>query len=315
MRHAIVAGLDRQRGEPAVIQSLSPLRVGPYMTGEKRREHRYPFSARVAIGARREQAVAQTANVSFSGVLLWMDSPPPERQLVRMTFTLPPENDELALTGMVVRIREGEPRRVGIRFYAATPEAQKRWGRFVHHAANQGRARAKLSESAPTQPPGAPEPAGRGSLPPPSPPASAPELQALPPPAPGSVQRADPRYRATVRLRLQSPGDLIDLYTRNISSGGAFLLTTLTPEEGAPLRLRVVHPETSETFSLEAVVRWRKGLPMPGIGVEFVQMSQERRREFLEFIRPQIEDVEAIYVAPESPQPGEVAAAPDRTEG
>jgi uncharacterized protein (TIGR02266 family) len=113
-----------------------------------------------------------------------------------------------------------------------------------------------------------------------------------------TVQRSAPRYRATVRLRLQSPGDLADLVTRNVSSGGAFLLTTLTLADGALLRLRVVHPETSETFALEAVVRWRKGPPAQGLGVEFLQMSQERRREFLEFIRPQFEDVEAIYVSP-----------------
>ena len=41
----------------------------------------------------RQDLVAQTEDVSFTGIFVRMDTPLPERQLVRLRLTLPPEND------------------------------------------------------------------------------------------------------------------------------------------------------------------------------------------------------------------------------
>jgi hypothetical protein len=265
------------------------------MGSEKRRDRRHPFHTRVVVGAGRQTIVAQTADVSFSGIFVRMDCPPPERQLVRLGFTLPPEGDELALTGMVARITQGTPPGVGIRFYAVDPQALRRWQRFIRFAATGGTAEPQPVASAAPSPP-----AQRA---PPSLPTPAPAAPAFPPGTPDAVRRSYPRYTAALRVRLQSVDDLSDLYTRNVSKGGVFVQTSLALKPGTPLRMRVLHPTTGESFSLKAVVRRQETSPEPGLGVEFVQLSEHRRDEFFDFIRGQLHlEEEAVYVAPTDPR-------------
>lgn len=206
-----------------------------------------------------------------------MDSPPPERQLVRLVFTLPPEGDELAVTGMVARITPGKPPGVGIRFYALDPQALKRWERFVRHAASGARVEAR---PAPLQPPARPS---------------------LPTGAPVTADRSFPRYTAAVPVRLRSIDELTALYTRNISKGGAFIRTSVVVAPGTPVRLLIVHPATGLTFPLEAVVRRQSGAPDPGLAVEFVELSEQRRDEFFEFILSQLPADDAVLVDPAGP--------------
>jgi Tfp pilus assembly protein PilZ len=298
------------------------------MASDKRRDRRHPIRTRVVVGASRQSVTTQTSDVSFGGVFIRMDCPPPERQLVQLVFTLPPEGDELALTGMVARVTPGKVPGVGLRFYAISPQALKRWQRFVRFAASGGAPEgpgAKVEAPAQLEPATGPKAAAQGEpplrpfrirpipvRPPPvlAIPVLVPDRAAAPEPAgppsfptdtPDAVHRTYPRYVAAVQVRLQSLDELNALYTRNVSKGGAFIRTTVAVAEGSPVRLLVVHPQTTKTFSLEAVVRRLAPAPDPGLGVEFVQLTEQRRDEFFEFIRSQLPADDAVFVAASDP--------------
>jgi uncharacterized protein (TIGR02266 family) len=116
---------------------------------------------------------------------------------------------------------------------------------------------------------------------------------ALEPPA----ARHDPRFPVSLQVRLQSMDDMNEMYTRNVSSGGLFVGTALDIAEGTETKLSVIHPRTREHFVLEAVVRWRRAEPDPGIGLEFVRLTDQRRAEFLGFVRSEIHVEEVDYVS------------------
>lgn len=101
---------------------------------ERRRERRYGSGVRLVVLAGGREIAALTEDVSFSGILVRVDAPLPERQLVRLRLTLPPEGDELEVMGMVARhapTAEGLPPGVGIRLFALAREQRGRWDRFV----------------------------------------------------------------------------------------------------------------------------------------------------------------------------------------
>jgi len=253
------------------------------MSSEKRRDQRYPFRVRVAISVGRQEIVTQTDDVSFNGIFLRMDSPPPERQLVRMIFSLPPSGDPLTVMGMVARVTpalNGRPPGAGIRFYGVEQMVRNRWQSFVRHVASA--------------PPPAP-PARETTLPP----AQAP---VFPPETPDAVRRRFARHAVSLRIRLQTVGELHELYTRNVSKGGLLVRTELDLPLRSLLKVQVLHPGTGDTFHLEAVVRWRGEPPETGLGIEFVNVTDERRNEFFEFIRSEIPVEEVVYVAGDDPR-------------
>jgi hypothetical protein len=222
----------------------------------------------------RGELSALTEDVSFTGIFVRMDTPLPERQLVRLRLTLPPEGDELAVMGMVARhlpADGGEPPGVGIQFYALSPEQRERWNRFVRHAAAE-------------------TPGSRG--------------------APEPARRRDVRHAAALQVRIRNLKHLQLLYTRNVSRGGLFLATALDVAEGTVLKVIVIHPRTGEQFALEAVVRWRATTSDPGLGLEFVKLSDQRRDEFFEFVRSEIPVEEVVYVPAAYPGLGRLAQSP-----
>jgi hypothetical protein len=130
---------------------------------------------------------------------------------------------------------------------------------------------------------------------------------------PEPVRRTERRYAAALQVRLHTVDDLWLLYTRNVSRGGLYLDATLDLAEGTSLKLSVIHPKSHEHFALEAVVR-RRGQPAdPGLGLEFTQLTEQRRDEFLEFISSEIPVEEVVYVAEGDPHL-ERLVPPDRPE-
>ncbi len=252
---------------------------------EKRKDRRYPFHVRTVLQSGRSEVVAQTEDVSFKGVFIRTDTPLPERHLLKLKFTLPPEGDGFTITGMVARSvpgRDGKPPGAGIQFYGANSTDLDRWNRFIRWVAA-----------------GAPAPA------PPSTPASAPAVPlpgVFPPGTPDAVHRRVPRFAAVLNVNLRDMGELEQLYTRNISQGGMFVATMLDPPAGTPLKLAIVHPRSGERFDLEAVVRWRSGAPNFGLGLEFTGMDDRRREAFFEFVRSELPVEEVTYVADGDPR-------------
>ncbi len=263
------------------------------MATERRRDNRYPCQVRVVLAAGRRETVARTEDVSFNGLAVRTDLPLEGRQLVRMRLTLPPEGDELAATGMVVRrsVADGGVPVAAVQFYGLSRAHRTRWERFIRQVAASVSAAAApeattAAEAATTQEAAAAPPA------PEAPSAATPE----------PVRRSHPRYAATLRVHLQTVDDLYVLYTRNVSRGGLFVATALDLAAGTALKISVIHPKTGDLFPLEAVVRWRIGGADPGLGISFENMTEELRQDFFEFIRSEVPLEEVVYVSEGDPR-------------
>ena len=239
----------------------------------KRREPRYParLPLILKLGSTRHEVI--TDDVSYRGLFVCTDTPPALRQLISLEATLPPTDTAFQSHGMICFVRgvdnpKGEPPGVGIQFYAQGGADKKAWERFIEHvkAGNVvGRPRTENDAA-----------------------------------KPAPVRRRHPRYSLRLAVRPRTLKDLEILYTRDISRGGMFLVTgDKLPAEGSPLALEVHHPKSAHVFPLDAVVRRVNKEAPVGIGVEFVEMNDARREEFLLFIRDEIEllkfdDIELI---------------------
>lgn len=225
---------------------------------EQRRDRRFRYRLPVTLVRGAQEVALLSDDVSFRGLFLRTDDPPPLRQLLQLRLRLPPENDELRVHAMAVFTvapgTEGRTPGVGVQLYALGDEARQRWERFVRWVA----ATHPESDAARVRPkPSAPDP----------------------------VHRRFPRVARTLTVRTPSVDDLQVLVTRDVSRGGKFLRTTADLPVGSELRLLVAHPRTGQTFAVDAIVRRRvEGPPeRAGIGVEFVGLDEKRREELASF--------------------------------
>jgi Tfp pilus assembly protein PilZ len=242
---------------------------------QRRRDKRYParLSIRTRIAGRLKDLFS--VDVSYRGLFLAIDAPPPLRQLIRIETSLPPLGTSFATHGMVVRVvqpgdRSGPPG-VGVQFYGMGDE-RRAWEAYVQFV-QQG------SLPLPDRRESRPPPNGRPSL------------------ATGSVRlgqgsgmqnnRRFQRFPVVLEVRPRDLEDLYQLYSRDVSAGGMFLSTPRELEVESEVRLDVRHPHNGSTFQLTAVVRRRSGDPA-GIGVEFTGLDDRRRRDFYEFIHAPI---------------------------
>jgi hypothetical protein len=63
------------------------------------------------------------------------------------------------------------------------------------------------------------------------------------------------------------------------------------------MKVRIIHPKTGEHFLLDAAVRWRSTSGEVGLGLEFVQLTDQRRDQLMEFISSEIPVEEVAYIA------------------
>ena len=236
------------------------------MSIERRRDRRYPFRLKVVVAYGKNDLQGETEDVSYTGLSIRTVSRLGERQFVRLRVLVPTDGGDLTLTGMVTRSAppsDGGLARAGVQFYGLAPDTRERWNRIIRLAAHGS----------------APE----------GPPAAAPERE----PAP----RTYPRYAAALNVRLHTVADLEALYTLNVSRGGLFVRTRLPLDVGTLVKVSVVHPRTGDQFPLDAIVRRRADAPEPGLGLELVGVTDERRDAFFEFVRSTVPIEEVFYVA------------------
>lgn len=232
--------------------------MGPPGRREQRRDRRFRYQLPVTLLRGAQEVSLLSDDVSFRGLFLRTDDPPPLRQLVQLRMRLPPGNDELRVHAMAVfSVPPGTAGRtpgVGVQLYALGDEVRQRWERFVRWVAET-----HPEGAAPRNPPG--------------------------PAAPDPVHRRFPRVARTLTVRTPSVDDLQVLVTRDVSRGGKFLRTSLDVPVGSALRLLVAHPRTGQTFAVDAIVRRRvEGPPeRAGIGVEFVGLDDQRREALAAF--------------------------------
>ena len=225
----------------------------------RRRDTRYTIQVPVTLVLGRKTYVLRTEDVSFRGVFLRTDDPPALRQLVKIEIELPGgapfRTAAMAVWTVPVGNAAGRDPGVGLQFYGAGKDDMAMWEKFI----------ARLKQEA--------------SLP-----------KAAKPAAPEPIRRKHARFTASFKVRPRNVDRLMEMYTRDISAGGMFLVTKQEVPAEAVIKLDVVHPESEAIFELSSVVR--RQVPGQGIGVEFVDMDDVRREEFYHFIHSGIPELD-----------------------
>lgn len=229
---------------------------------DKRRDkrRRVRIRAELSIGGRTLQL--QTGNVAERGVFLRTDETVPLRSLVPLKLTLPPDEDEFTVHGMVVHTvgpDDPEDRAPGaaFQFYGMDNAAALRWRRFLKWIDTM-----HPTSEAPDKP-----------------------ITLAPSGTPDRVKRRHHRKQMEVQVRFKTVDQLFTLYSQDISTGGMLLKTDLDMPIGARLKFQIVHPETGESFAIDCIVRRKVRRPhVCGLGVEFVDMDDKRRADFFGFV-------------------------------
>jgi uncharacterized protein (TIGR02266 family) len=86
-----------------------------------------------------------------------------------------------------------------------------------------------------------------------------------------AFQRKHERAAVTLVVDYDGADDFVGDYTENLSKGGTFIHTSRAFEVGSGLRLVLSFPGLLQPVAIDAVVRWTRGEPELGIGVEFLE--------------------------------------------
>lgn len=231
------------------------------MSESKRRDPRHVVQIALKLTVRRVTYQVVTEDVSFRGLFVRTDEAISARQLVPIEVDLP--DGVLKVHAMAVWVigKDNDTGRVpgvGLQFYGLGREETGRWQRFVRglreseaRAAEEARAQAQHASEVAVEP----------------------------------IRRAHPRFSAAFFVRAKNRDTLLELYTRDISAGGMFLLTDEVVALGARVALEIVHPDAKQVFELSAIVRRASRPPEPtGLGVEFPDLDEPRRAALFDFI-------------------------------
>jgi len=284
-----------------------------------RRSHRYAFRLEVLLKGGWKPTPTTTDDVSFHGVFVRTDEERATNQLLKFTVTDPRSGEALELMGIVARCvppSAASPERppgIGISLFGNDRATEAKWVAMIRQVkawADQGlkapppalpvRAGAPAVPASPPvataasrplqqthTPLGLPRPVP--STPTPLPVRPAPAAPPNAPSAPNApntepvdaTKRAHTRRPAkfNVTLRPDGVGALQQFELRDISEGGTFVLSTTLIPVGSRVNLRLVHPQTGETFSIQGEVARVVDSVNPldkGIGIRFELSSEER---------------------------------------
>ncbi|HLU67428.1 MAG TPA: TIGR02266 family protein [Kofleriaceae bacterium] len=98
----------------------------------------------------------------------------------------------------------------------------------------------------------------------------------------GDERRRGTREQVVLVVDYDGADDLIGDYTENLSTGGTFIHTEREMEPGTEVQLVLSFPGLVRPIPIDGVVRWsRRAGPEgePGVGIEFVRMDDESRRQ------------------------------------
>ena len=233
-----------------------------------RRDRRYPYPLPVKLTWRRLVEHTTAKDVSFNGLFLPSSMAIELRQLVRLDIQLPWEELLVSMHAMVVHVARSESAEeyahgIGVQFFGLGQTEKDGWSRFVERV-RQGVAEldtegwtAKLRR-----------------------------------PQPSPERRQFGRFAALFEVRATHLGELVQMYTRDVSKGGMFLKTEVDLGVGDLLHLTVHHSDTDESFSLRGMVRRQVNeAEMRGVGIEFLGMSDIKRDEFWRFVSDHLEEI------------------------
>jgi type IV pilus assembly protein PilZ len=101
-------------------------------------------------------------------------------------------------------------------------------------------------------------------------------------------RRREPRYDIKVDVNYAHDDSYLYSRSSNISEMGIFLMTSDPLRKGTRLELRFAVPGQSEALAVRGEVRWivhPDSGKEPGMGVQFVDISDEARSRIRELIR------------------------------
>jgi hypothetical protein len=231
------------------------------MLDSRRRYTRLAIRCAAQMSDGRATRSLRTEDVSLRGFFLRMDTPLALRRLVELQLVLPTTDVALKTFGMTVHSvvpgnEFGKPPGVGIELYALDRVARSTWEDFIRQAAAEANF-AGAHDSPPTS-----------------------RTPAILP----SMPRRFRRTTTVVKMRAKSVAELYVLHARDLTRGGLSVETDQELLLGAPIVIEVQHPETGETFLLDAIVRHRRG-DLRGFGVEVCGVDERMKEAFLDFIR------------------------------
>ena len=219
------------------------------------------------IGEKGRSVQLLTADISYSGIFVRTEVFIDPRQLVRVRLRIPDTGQELRLLEVVVHLikwdsdhgaRKGPG--MGLNFYGLSGDVRDKWDGFVSRATALNDAQSLDG------------PADRF-----------PEVAKLVAP----IRRHHPRAVGQFQVRMDTVHELHNVLSRDISAGGSFLHHPDLLPPRTRLQLTFVHPIDGSEFVLEAmIVRVVEAPPEErGMGVEFLDCSEDQREAFLGFIR------------------------------
>ncbi len=234
--------------------------TGTYKT--PRREERYPIRIPVVLRIGRVTHNYLSGDVSYRGIFVCTDVPPVLRQLITIEAVLPPNNTEFSSHGMSVYTLhpDNAGKRspgVGVQFYAQSQNDRRIWERFVDHARHN--------------PP------------------------AMPQDTIDPIKRKHPRVDARFEVRPHDLNELETLFTRDISKGGMFLETDMRIAVGLKLAITIYHPVTRRAFTIDSVVKRCSATPH-GVGLEFVDLTEDRRNAFGSFVHEGLAEMSGLRI-------------------
>jgi len=237
-------------------------------TQANRRDRRYPYPLPVKLTWRRRVEHTTARDVSFNGMFLPTSLQIALRQLVRLDLELPWDELLVSMHAMVVHVAhsasaEDHEHGIGVQFFGLGKSEKEAWLRFVERV-RQGVA--ELDSEGWTV--------------------------RLRRPQPKPERRQFGRFAALFEVRATHLGELVTMYTRDVSKGGMFLKTEVALGVGDLLHLTIHHPDTDESFSLRGLVRRQVSEPeMLGVGVEFLGMTDAKREEFWRFVSDHLDEI------------------------
>jgi uncharacterized protein (TIGR02266 family) len=104
-------------------------------------------------------------------------------------------------------------------------------------------------------------------------------------------KRQYPRLELGTHIKYRDPdGHLSEAIASSLGGGGLFIEQFSPPSTGTPIRLEISLPASGRVIRAESKVVWVRKNPVekvsyPGMGLQFTSISDEDRKEILQFIK------------------------------
>jgi Tfp pilus assembly protein PilZ len=225
---------------------------------EKRRHDRYRIQLPVELSVGKKVSRGETVDVSFGGLFVRTEDPPPVRQLVKLELRAPPKDERLALMAMAVFVGPPDPASgmsgVGLQLFGLDPEVRERWEAFVKFV------RTRPGTDAGSEPPAA-------------------EPGAAEPPSWDQV-------RPEIRIRVGDVEHLERILQQELERRRMYVRTALYLEPGRRVELLLTHPVTGKSFSLQGEVDDKVERPgFEGLRILLPELAAEEKSALARFVR------------------------------